>query len=86
MPCKGAAKLIKNRAEITIYAPMIYTAPFIMFWMPLPNPLPLALVMDMHASKTLCTGLYAQEFKREVSGPILRGWRNRCIKELVRPA
>jgi hypothetical protein len=22
------------------------------------NPLPLALVMDMHASKTLCTGLY----------------------------
>ncbi len=25
---------------------------------PGPNPLPLALVMDMHASKTLCTGLY----------------------------
>ncbi len=23
-----------------------------------PNPLPLALVMDIHASKTLCTGLY----------------------------
>ncbi len=23
-----------------------------------PNPLPLGLVMDMHASKTLCTGLY----------------------------
>ncbi len=25
---------------------------------PGPNPLPLALVMDMHASTTLCTGLY----------------------------
>ncbi len=25
---------------------------------PGPNPLPLALVMDMRASKTLCTGLY----------------------------
>jgi hypothetical protein len=25
---------------------------------PWPNPLPLALVMDMHASKTLCMGLY----------------------------
>jgi hypothetical protein len=25
---------------------------------PVPNPLPLALVMDMHASKTLCIGLY----------------------------
>ncbi len=25
---------------------------------PGPNPLPLALVLDMHASKTLCTGLY----------------------------
>jgi hypothetical protein len=25
---------------------------------PGPNPLPLALVMDMHASKTLCIGLY----------------------------
>jgi hypothetical protein len=25
---------------------------------PGPNPLPLALVMDMHASKALCTGLY----------------------------
>ncbi len=25
---------------------------------PGPNPLPLALVMDMHASKTLCTGLF----------------------------
>ncbi len=25
---------------------------------PGPNPLPLLLVMDMHASKTLCTGLY----------------------------
>jgi hypothetical protein len=25
---------------------------------PGPNPLPLALVMDMHTSKTLCTGLY----------------------------
>ncbi len=25
---------------------------------PGPNLLPLALVMDMHASKTLCTGLY----------------------------
>jgi hypothetical protein len=24
---------------------------------PGPNPLPLALIMDMHASKTLCTGL-----------------------------
>ncbi len=23
-----------------------------------PNPLPLALVMDKHASKTFCTGLY----------------------------
>ncbi len=25
---------------------------------PGPNPRPLALVMDMHESKTLCTGLY----------------------------
>ncbi len=25
---------------------------------PGPNPIPLALLMDMHASKTLCTGLY----------------------------
>jgi hypothetical protein len=25
---------------------------------PGPNPLPLPLVMDMHASRTLCTGLY----------------------------
>ncbi len=25
---------------------------------PGPNPIPLALVMDMHTSKTLCTGLY----------------------------
>ncbi len=25
---------------------------------PWPNPLPIALVMDMHASRTLCTGLY----------------------------
>jgi hypothetical protein len=25
---------------------------------PGPNPLPLALIMDIHASKTLCTGLY----------------------------
>jgi hypothetical protein len=25
---------------------------------PGPNPLPLALIMDMHAFKTLCTGLY----------------------------
>jgi hypothetical protein len=84
----------------TTYAPMIYTALCIMFWMceyplleqvggfgpgnlkffgpqmalpywldaisqgpknsriPGPNPLLLALVMDMLASKTLCTGLY----------------------------
>jgi hypothetical protein len=28
---------------------------------------------------------YAQEPRREVSGPITEGW-NRCIKELVRPA
>ncbi len=27
-------------------------------WYPGPNPLSLALVMDMHVSKTLCTGLY----------------------------
>jgi hypothetical protein len=39
----------------TTNAPMIYTALCIMAQ---PNPLPLALVMDMHASKTLCTGLY----------------------------
>jgi hypothetical protein len=26
--------------------------------LPGPNPLSLALVIDMHASKTLCTGLY----------------------------
>jgi hypothetical protein len=25
---------------------------------PGPNPLPFLLIMDMHASKTLCTGLY----------------------------
>jgi hypothetical protein len=25
---------------------------------PGPNPLPLPLVMNMHASKTLCTGMY----------------------------
>jgi hypothetical protein len=45
---------------------------------PGPNPLRLALLMDMHASKTLCTGLYksqvhrwfyAQEPTREVQGP-----------------
>jgi hypothetical protein len=85
----------------TTYAPMIYTALCIMFWMhaypllgqvrvrwtlefssffdpkmalaylldaisqgpknsgiPGPNPLPLALVMDMHASKTFCVALY----------------------------
>jgi hypothetical protein len=44
-------------------------------------------IMDMHASKTLCTGLYksevhrwfyAQEPTREVSGPILR-----VVKEQV---
>jgi hypothetical protein len=49
-----------------------------------PNSLPLALIMDMHTSKTLCTGLYkskmrrwfyAQEPTRVVSGPILRGGR-----------
>jgi hypothetical protein len=40
----------------TTYAPMIYTALCIMFWMR--AYLLLALVMDMHASKTLCTGLY----------------------------
>ncbi len=28
---------------------------------PGPNPLPLALVMDMHASKTLCTGVYKSQ-------------------------
>jgi hypothetical protein len=60
--------------KIAIYAPMIYTAPCIMLWMPAyplqdakepknsrfsgPNPLPFAQVMDMHASKKLCTGLY----------------------------
>ena len=41
--------------NITVYAPRIYTAPCIMFWMhayPLrvANPLPLAQVMDMHPS------------------------------------
>ncbi len=60
--------------------------------MPGPNPLPLAQVMDMHASKTLCTGLfksevqrwfYAQEPTREVSGPILRGVEEQVLKELV---
>jgi hypothetical protein len=25
---------------------------------PVPNPLPLAFVMDIHGSKKLCTGLY----------------------------
>jgi hypothetical protein len=29
-------------------------------WIPGPNPLPLPLVMDMHASKTLCTGCIKQ--------------------------
>ncbi len=38
---------------------MIYTAPCITFWMP--NPLPLAQVMDMHTSKTLSTGLYKSQ-------------------------
>ncbi len=28
---------------------------------PGPNPLPLPLVIDMHASKTLCTGLYKSQ-------------------------
>jgi hypothetical protein len=48
---------------IAIFAPMIYTAPCIMFWM---REYPLqgqvvggwALEKDMHPSKTLCTGLY----------------------------
>ncbi len=60
------------------------------------NPLPVTQVMDMHASKTLCTGLYNH---RCISGfmqkspeggfrahPYWGGWRSRCIKELVRPA
>ncbi len=46
-----------------------------------PKPLPLAQVIDMHASKTLCTGLYksyvhrfyVQEPTRKVSGPMLWG-------------
>jgi hypothetical protein len=32
-----------------------------------PNPLPLALVMDMHASKTLCTGRGKRFFNK---GPV----------------
>ncbi len=69
-----------HRRSIAIYAPIIYTA----IWgpkksrFPGPKPLPLAQVMDMHASKTLCTGLYksyvhrwfyVKEPTREVSGP-----------------
>jgi hypothetical protein len=77
---------LSGTAVITIYAPMIYTARCIMFWMrayplqgqvgggwalefesflgpknsriPGPNPLPLAQVKDLHATKTLCAGLY----------------------------
>jgi hypothetical protein len=67
--------------EIAIYAPMIYTAPCIMFWMLANGSWALGiesflgpvkchradrrvpfgaqkLEMNMHASKTLCTGLY----------------------------
>ncbi len=49
---------------------------------PGPNPFPLAQIMDMHASKTLCTRLYNNRCiggfmhkkpTREVSGPILWG-------------
>jgi hypothetical protein len=29
-----------------------------------PNPLPIALVMDMHASKTLCTRLYKSQMQK----------------------
>jgi hypothetical protein len=62
--------ILHLKKKITIYAPMIYKALCLMFWIdaiskgiknsriPRPNPLPLPLVMDMHASKTLCTGLY----------------------------
>jgi hypothetical protein len=81
---------------------MIYTAPCIMFWSffgpkwhsPINSvpfhrarPLPLALVMDMHASKPVCIGLYksevhwwfyVQEPTREVSRPILWGGGGRC--------
>jgi hypothetical protein len=35
-----------------------FTGPKKLQKIPGPNPLPLPLVMDMHASKTLCTGLY----------------------------
>ncbi len=31
---------------------------------PGPNPLPLALVMDLHASKTVCTGLYISKVQK----------------------
>ncbi len=63
---------------------------------PGPIPLPLAQVMDMHASKTLCTGLYKhgctggfmhKSPQERFQGPYWGGgWRSRCIKELVRPA
>jgi hypothetical protein len=96
----GSETFLKALVHKTTYAPMIYTALCIMFWMRCisitwasgrglgpgnlellgpqmaliyllchitgskilsiyrANPLSLALVMDMHASKTLCTRLY----------------------------
>jgi hypothetical protein len=84
--------------KITIYAPVIYTGPCIMFWRrgytlrgevgggwalefpsflgpkngnePIgefhlgPNPLQLPQIMYIHASKTLCTGLYKSQVHR----------------------
>ncbi len=62
---------------------------------PGPNPLPLAQIMDMHESKTLCTGCINHRCiggfmhkspRGRFQDPYWGGWRSRFIKELDRPA
>jgi hypothetical protein len=71
---EGRDQSIIGNALVTIYAPMIlkfFGPQMVLAYrldaisqgqknskIPGPNRLPLALVMDMHAFKTLCTGLY----------------------------
>ncbi len=46
------------------------------FQFPGPNPLPIALVMDMHASKTLCTWLYKYRWINSLNNkfPSIDAW------------
>jgi hypothetical protein len=53
----------------TTYAPMIYTALCIMFWMrayPLLGQVGGGWALDMHAFKTLCTGLYKSQVHKKL--------------------